>query len=94
MKMVSLLLAADSVSLDIGANVGTWTRFLGALCPKGKIYAFEPSPVTFNLLLSNCKGLANAQMLRMALSDAANQIGFSDDLSPDRRHLTCVGGSS
>jgi FkbM family methyltransferase len=36
--------------IDIGANVGYFSLFMGAMFPKANIYAFEPMPMNFALL--------------------------------------------
>lgn len=38
-----------SVVLDIGANYGHYAIEMARLCPKGRVYAFEPIPFTFRV---------------------------------------------
>ncbi len=40
---------------DVGANIGNYTHTLVDAFPNSKIYAFEPNPLTFNLLKENTK---------------------------------------
>lgn len=42
-----------NVILDIGANIGITSLFFASLNSKGKIYAFEPHPDTFQRLVEN-----------------------------------------
>lgn len=39
--------------LDIGANIGNHTLYFVNECKAGKVYVFEPSPETFNVLKKN-----------------------------------------
>ena len=43
-------LKPDSVVIDAGANVGTFSILAGHLAPQGKVYSFEPAPETFATL--------------------------------------------
>lgn len=62
----------DSVVIDAGANLGIFSLLATALVPKGKVYAFEPSTLTFNLLEKNINsnGLASrVHIFREGLAD-------------------------
>lgn len=41
----------DDVFIDAGANIGLFTLLIN----KGKVFAFEPTPETYNKLMANCK---------------------------------------
>jgi FkbH-like protein/FkbM family methyltransferase len=41
--------------VDIGANIGLFSLFVLNRCPRARIYAFEPSPVVYELLKANCE---------------------------------------
>lgn len=43
----------DSVVIDAGANIGIFSLFASHLTPKGKIYSFEPTKSTFEILNKN-----------------------------------------
>lgn len=47
-------LKKDSVVIDVGANIGTFSLFASHLSPKGKIYSFEPNSKTFKILKKKC----------------------------------------
>lgn len=87
MRVVAGFLNQMDVVLDIGANVGIWTRYLGSLVPNGRVYAFEPSNATFELLLSNCQGATNLHAYHMAISNVSGETRLSDDWASDFRHL-------
>jgi len=53
--------------IDIGANVGMWTRFVAK---KGyKVYAFEPSPVPYRYLKMLAKQFSNVNVYPYALGE-------------------------
>ena len=45
------------VALDVGANVGNYSRFIKRLNPDIDIFAFEPHPATYQRLIKNVDGL-------------------------------------
>jgi FkbM family methyltransferase len=47
----------NGVILDVGANIGNYSRKIRAVNPKTPIYAFEPHPKTFLKLQENLKEL-------------------------------------
>lgn len=58
--------------VDIGANVGHYTRRLSELVgASGRVIAVEPVPTTFSLLAANCQHfpLANVTLVNVAASD-------------------------
>lgn len=64
--------SADDHVVDIGANLGVFSRFLARLVgEKGKVYAFEPVPQTADFLRYNIKRmrLPQVQCMEFALSD-------------------------
>jgi FkbM family methyltransferase len=71
-ELFKSLLKPGMVILDIGANFGYYgliaSRLVGST---GKVYAFEPEPKNFRLLVSNIKlnGFSNINSLQIALSD-------------------------
>ena len=58
--------------LDLGANYGEFTR---AFAEKGAtVHAFEPDPVTFEILRKNCADLKNVHLYQQAVSDQAGMF--------------------
>ncbi len=43
----------DSVVIDAGANIGIFSLYVSHLAPQGKIYSFEPTKDTFQVLNKN-----------------------------------------
>jgi len=68
----SKLIKEDDIVLDGGANIGFHTVQFAKLANKGKVYAFEPQPLIFNVLSTNSlfNGLSDIiQQYRLGLSD-------------------------
>lgn len=63
--------------LDVGANLGTYSKVVRKLAPTAVIHAFEPHPTTFAHLARATQGLAiNAH--ECALSDKEGEVEFYD----------------
>ena len=74
---------------DVGANVGYYTRlFSERIGVQGHVYAFEPSPVNFTRLSSDCLALDNVTLLNCGLGNIDGQLHFqqgTDDLGATSR---------
>lgn len=46
-------LRSDAVILDVGANIGIYALSYARLYPESTVYAFEPHPATYELLVAN-----------------------------------------
>jgi amino acid adenylation domain-containing protein/FkbM family methyltransferase len=55
------VLMEDACVFDVGANIGLFALYVGELCPKGRVYSFEPLPPIFETLQSNAV-LCDAQI--------------------------------
>ena len=67
----ALLQPGDTV-LDIGANIGVYTRFCSQFVgPSGQVHSLEPMPETFSYLTGNVRaiGLKNVTCYNLAASD-------------------------
>lgn len=72
LMMVKRCIKPKSDAIDIGANVGLYTRFLSeSVGPEGKVLSLEPIPETFNYLKNNIQklNLQNVVALQVAVSD-------------------------
>jgi FkbM family methyltransferase len=70
------LLRPGDVCLDIGAHIGYFTLLASRLVgPGGHVYAFEPSPATYEALLANLRrnDAANVTAFPFAAGDAPGQ---------------------
>jgi FkbM family methyltransferase len=62
---------------DVGANVGYYTRlFAKHVGDKGKVFAFEPSPVNFSLLAQRCTTLKNVTLIQCGLGESKGTRDF------------------
>jgi FkbM family methyltransferase len=71
------LLEAGETVVDVGANVGYYTIVLSRkVGPGGKVYAFEPEPTNFDLLMKgvSANGLTNVTAEQLALSDSRGSL--------------------
>lgn len=77
----------DSIVVDAGANIGLFSIMASKLALEGKIYCYEPTPSTFQVLKKNCapyknifsfqNGLGNQEATKYILEsdcDGANTI--------------------
>lgn len=78
-KIAGLINQNDWV-IDIGANVGHYVlRFSNLVGNNGRVFAFEPIPLTFSLLSNNVHlaDLNNVTLVNAAVSDRMGEVGFS-----------------
>lgn len=83
------------LAVDIGANIGFHTLQLSRWAgPKGRVYAFEPDPHNFELLVKNVEanGCRNVVCLRKAVADKTGEAALF--LSPYNRGDHRLQGSS
>ena len=63
--------------LDVGANVGHYTRLFSNLVGKsGRVLAIEPNPDTFAFLANNVADLPNVTALNVAATEHPQELGF------------------
>lgn len=89
-------LKPDSVALDIGANIGTWSLELSRACKR--VYAFEPQPETFNQLCANLviNGCENVTPHRIALGShkqSGSQLSMKIESKNNGHSRISKGGS-
>jgi FkbM family methyltransferase len=65
--------------LDIGAHYGFFSLLASYLIgPSGKVFSFEPTPSTFDVLESNTKNNNNIKLFNLAAYDQNCEIEFLD----------------
>ena len=67
--------------IDCGAYVGVSVHFWKRLYPKARVIAFEPDPVNFAALASNCLGLDDVFLHNAALWSSDGTVPFSASAS-------------
>jgi FkbM family methyltransferase len=63
------------VVFDIGANIGFYTTFLAGLVgPAGRVHAFEPDPVSFDILRRRTARRPNVEVTQTAAGDRPGRM--------------------
>ena len=74
------LVGQGATAIDIGANLGYYTRPLSAIVgDEGRVYAIEPVPVIFDVLKRNVAGCNNVTLLNYALGSEERTIEMAND---------------
>jgi FkbM family methyltransferase len=60
-------LKEDFMVFDIGANIGVFTCFAANLVKKGKVFAFEPVSMVFDILRKNAESYRNIEIFQLGL---------------------------
>lgn len=79
-SMLSRMVSYGDWVVDIGANVGFYTKRLAELVGnEGRVIAFEPVPETFVLLANNLQNchISNVTLINAAISDTTNIVGMA-----------------
>lgn len=75
-----MLVRQGDVALDIGANLGYYTRTLCSLVgPEGMVYAVEPVPPIFEVLNANTKRCRNVKPMNVALGEENTTITMANN---------------
>lgn len=74
------ILTKQSVVYDIGANIGYHTTAFASVA--GHVFAFEPHPKNFSLLIKNTAAFNNVSCLPFAISDQCG-TGWIKDFDPE-----------
>ncbi len=76
---LSKLISRGGVAIDIGANLGYYTRPLSRIVgSEGRVYAVEPVPLIFSVLRRNVSGCDNVELLNVALGAEEQHIKMSN----------------
>lgn len=85
-RLLRQLVKPGTVILDVGANIGVYTRFLSQLTGEsGHVFAFEPSPNNFAKLRMNIARMRNVTPVQSAVGESSGEISLylSEDLNVD-----------
>jgi FkbM family methyltransferase len=83
LKVMRTICAADSVVIDIGANIGAISLYAAKIVKNGKVLAFEPLPGIADDLRDNIKlnKLRNVEVHQVALGPKTGTVSMRPDLS-------------
>lgn len=76
-EMFKKVVKEGDVVVDLGANLGYYTLLAARLVgQKGKVYAFEPEPINYSLLLKNIElnGYDNVVTMQKAISNVVGTV--------------------
>jgi FkbM family methyltransferase len=65
-------LKSDSIVIDAGANIGTFSMLAASITEKGHVYAFEPAPPARATLAGNVKNASNISVLPLGLGEKSD----------------------
>ena len=87
------LIPDGSVVVDAGANVGVFSIFVAHFRPKAKIYAFEPTPKTFEKLKRNTRHYPNIKVFDYGLGDRNGSSSIIENKGFDVSNYIGEGGT-
>lgn len=74
MREVAKFIPTGQVVVDIGANIGVWTKFLSEhIGDAGQVLAFEPIVDTCRYLEKQCRHCRNVKFFQVALSNKSGK---------------------
>jgi FkbM family methyltransferase len=79
LAIVRRLVARDTTAIDLGANIGVYTRALSELTgPRGRVVSVEPVADTFAILSRNVRTLrmTNVTLVNAAVSDKSEMVSM------------------
>lgn len=77
--MVLQSVREDSVVLDVGAHYGYFSILCSQLAgPRGRVYAFEPTPPTYSVLAGNARRTGNVTPVNCAAGDTSGTMAIAD----------------
>jgi FkbM family methyltransferase len=92
--LMKRVVTAGTVNFDVGANVGVFTVAMSSSSREATVYAFEPTPDTFNRLEKNVElnRLKNVELRQIALGSEQNRALFqTTPTSPATNRLASPG---
>ena len=95
-EMFKKVIKEGDTVVDLGANIGYYTLLAARLVgKKGKVYAFEPEPTNYSLLLKNIElnGYDNVFAVQKAVSNVTGTVRlFLDDKDTGAHTIYQPGG--
>jgi len=90
------VLFQGAVAVDVGANIGIYSKFLlHCVGPTGIVHSFEPSPDNFRRLSAATRDLANVRTTQAVVGERSGEckLYVSEKLNVDHRAYKADGNS-
>src|SRR6184192_1433395 len=87
-ELLRKILFKGAVVVDVGANIGIYSRFLSRYVgPNGVVHSFEPSPDNFRRLSAATRDLSNVRLTQAVIGERSGEckLYVSDKLNVDHR---------
>src|SRR5438477_13063030 len=87
-ELLRKILFQGAVVVDVGANIGIYSRFLSrCVGPTGLVHSFEPSPDNFRRLCAATRDLSNVRLTQAAVGERSGEckLYLSDKLNVEHR---------
>lgn len=81
----------NSIVIDAGANFGIFSCLAASIAKQGRVYAFEPVPQAYRLLVKNAKNFTNIAPIQLGLGEkkCSEKIYYNDE----NLHLSTLADS-
>lgn len=88
-------LNSGDVFVNVGAHIGYFAEYAGRLVGRtGRVFAFEPHPNNYKLLVRNCRRMLQIKSIKEAVSDSNGQALLYEHSTSDSSHaFTDLSGS-
>src|SRR5213076_1593722 len=87
-ELLRKILFQGAVVVDVGANIGIYSRFLSrCVGPTGLVHSFEPSPDNFRRLCAATRDLPNVRLTQAVVGERSGEckLYVSEKLNVDHR---------
>ena len=75
LQLIRRLLKPGTIVLDIGANIGFYTKALAGITgPRGQVYSFEPDRINFRHLENEMKNFPNVTLIPKAVASNSGSL--------------------
>lgn len=88
-------LKRGDVFIDVGAHIGYYAGYASSLVGRtGRVFAFEPHPSNFKMLVHNCREMPQIESINAAVSDSSGQaLLYEHSTSGSSHAFTDLSGS-
>jgi FkbM family methyltransferase len=97
LQFVRRMLKPDDLIIDVGANVGHISLLLSDIVGADNIFAFEPTPVSFQRLVENWRvnNWPTENLFQMAVGASSGLAHIPDTTSPETKNsITSANGTT